>query len=37
MPKGKKLKREDFPDLSDEHFEMIQDLNDTLGEGPNVG
>jgi len=35
--KGKKLKREDYLDLSDEEFEMIQTLNDMPGEGPNAG
>lgn len=33
----KKLKREDFLDLSDEEFEMIQKINAIPGEGPNFG
>jgi len=33
----KKLKREDYPFLNDKQFEMIQDLNDTPGEGFSVG
>ena len=30
----KKLKREDFPELSDEDFEMIHKINEMEGEGP---
>ena len=37
MPKGKKLKREDYPFLDDEGFERAQALNDMPGEGPDVG
>jgi len=37
MPKGKKLKREDYPFLSDEDFEWIQKANDMDGEGFNFG
>jgi len=29
----KKLKRNDFPNLTDEQFKMIQAINDTSGEG----
>jgi len=36
MPKGKKLKREDYPYLNDEEFEWIQETNDMSGEGPNA-
>lgn len=34
MEKKKKLKREDYPFLSDEDFESIQEINDIPGEGP---
>jgi len=30
----KKLKREDFSEFTDEEFEMIEDINNTPGEGP---
>jgi len=35
--KGKKLKREDYPFLSDEDFEAIQEINDMKGEGFSIG
>lgn len=35
MPKGKKLKREDYHYLSDEDFEWMQKVNDMDDEGPN--
>jgi len=37
LPKGKKLKREDYSFLSDEVFEVIQKANDLPGESPNAG
>jgi len=37
MPKGKKLKREDYSFLTDEDFEWIQKANNMSGEGPNAG
>jgi len=35
--KAKKLKREDYPFLSDEEFEWIQETNNIPGEGPYFG
>ena len=35
--KGKKLKKEDYPFLTDEEFELAQEINDLPGEGPNIG
>jgi len=35
MPKGKKLKREDYPDVSDEDFEWMQKINNLPVEGSN--
>ena len=33
----KELKREDFPNLSDEDFEWFQKINKIPGEGPRIG
>ena len=33
----KKLKRKDFPDVSDEDFEWFKKINETPGEGPSIG
>jgi len=35
MSKVKKLKREDHPYLTDEQFDLVQEVNDREGEGPN--
>jgi len=32
----KKLKREDYSFLTDEQFEMIEDIHNTPGEGPYI-
>ena len=37
MPKGKKLKRENYPFWTDEEFEFAQRINDRDEEGPNIG
>jgi hypothetical protein len=37
MPKGKKLKREDYPFMTDEEFKFAQEINDMDDEGPNIG
>ena len=35
MAKGKKLRRENYPDLTNDEFEMMQEVNSREGEGPN--
>ena len=33
----KELKREDFPNISDEDFKWFQKINEMPGEGPRIG